>query len=372
MIVLSKSVRLLIGRLSLPAPVDRAATEKLALLERDHRSPFLFVDRIDISACFNAHAATRTSGRLAIHLWDIDLRAAVELECRLGTERLEVELSVWVVKADELVQRFGTRVNLDTGWVVVDNEAVVGLGSFGAKCELLIGVEFRVGFNSTCGNVLVVNDLVEVARQGYACAFDGRTARDVEVTLVIRQLNRSKDLRCYFHVPVVGDCDHGLFDLIANQLDFVFNLQAGLLHAVDGLDRWHIPKPQLDSSRVALLAVLAQVLEQNALLSIPVHRRWALKVLLSPSLGAAVQRVGTVVHGQIIALAIEAVQFCAFDAVCDAADVLAEERGVLGAVRFCRGEAKDNVGACDLELLDDTTLRQESERVGELFAGHGC
>ena len=175
------------------------------------------------------------------------------------------------------------------------------------------------------------------------------------------------------NTPVVCQGDHGLLDLVTDQLDLIFDLQARLLHTINLLDGRNVPKPHLDCSREALLAVLAEVLEHDALLSIPVDGRRALEVLLAPSHCAAVEGVGPVVHCQVVALAIEAVDLGARDAVCDAADVLAEERVVLGAVGLCGGEAEDDVGAGDFELLDDAALGQEGEGVGELFfGGHGC
>jgi hypothetical protein len=44
---------------------------------------------------------------------------------------------------------------------------------------------------------------------------------------------------------------------------------------------------------------------------------------------------------------------------------------VLSAIRLCRRKAKDNISSSNLEFLDDAALRQELERVGKLFGGHG-
>jgi hypothetical protein len=167
--------------LRLPATVNGSAAKLLTLLERDHGPPFLLVDCIDVPACLNAHAASGSSSRQAIHLRDVDEFACVELECRLGTECLEVNLSVGVVQADKLVKRLGARIELDTGWIVVDNEAVVGLGGFSTEGKLFVCVELRVGLDGSCGDSAVVDDLVEVAGQRHAGALDRRTTRDVEV-----------------------------------------------------------------------------------------------------------------------------------------------------------------------------------------------
>jgi hypothetical protein len=70
---------------------------------------------------------------------------------------------------------------LDAARVVVDDEAVVRLGGFGAECELLVGVELGIGLDCACGDGVVVDDLVEVAGQGHLSAFDRRAAGDVEV-----------------------------------------------------------------------------------------------------------------------------------------------------------------------------------------------
>jgi len=74
-----------------------------------------------------------------------------------------------------------------------------------------------------------------------------------------------------------------------------------------------------------------------------------------------VQCVATLVCCEVIALAIEAVDLGARNAVGDAADVLAEERSVLAAVGLGRREAQHDVGSSDLELLDNAALGQESE-----------
>lgn len=156
-------VRNTIGHLRLPATVHSPTAKGLTLLERNHGLPLLLVDRIDVPAGLNAHAAPGTPGRQAIHLRNIDLLAGVELECRLSAECLEVNLGVGVVQADKLVQRLRACVELDAGWIVVDNEAVVGRGSHSAEGELLVGVELGVRLNGTGRDILVVDDLVKVA-----------------------------------------------------------------------------------------------------------------------------------------------------------------------------------------------------------------
>jgi hypothetical protein len=166
---------------SLPAPVDSLAAVSLTLLQRNHRPPLLLVDRVDISAGLDAHAAPGAPGRQAVHLRHVDERTRVELERGLGAEGLEVDLGVGVVEADELVEGLRAGVQLDAARVVVDDEAVVRLGGFGAQGELFVGVEFGVGFDGTCGDGVVVDDLVEVAGESHACAFDRRAAGDVEV-----------------------------------------------------------------------------------------------------------------------------------------------------------------------------------------------
>jgi hypothetical protein len=293
--------------LRLPTPVHGPAAISLALLECDHRPPLCLVDRIDISTRFDAHSTPGTACRQAIHLGHVDEFASVELESGLSAECLEVDLGVGVVQADKLVQRFGTAVKLDAGWVVVDDEAVVGLGSFGAEGELFVCVKLRVRLDGTCGDGVVVDDLVKVAGQRHLGAFDRRTAGDVKVAVHEVSAGCAEASNSSIHVPVVGNRDHGLLDLIADQFDLVLNFQAGFLYAVDLLDRWHIPEPQLDSAREALLAVLAQVLEHDTLLSIPVDRCRALEVLLSPSNSTTVQCVRSVVDCQVIALSVEAV-----------------------------------------------------------------
>jgi hypothetical protein len=167
--------------LSLPTPVDGLAAISLPLLQRNHRPPLLLIDRVDISAGLDAHAAPGAPGRQAIHLRHVDEGSRVELERRLGAEGLEVDLGVGVVEADELVEGLRAGVELDTARVVVDDEAVVRLGGFGAQGELFVGVEFGVGLDGACGDGIVVDDLVEVAGESHLRAFNRRAAGDVEV-----------------------------------------------------------------------------------------------------------------------------------------------------------------------------------------------
>ena len=167
--------------LRLPAPVDSLAAISLPLLQRNHRPPLLLVDRVDISAGLDAHAAPGAPGRQAIHLRHVDEGTCVELECGLGAEGLEVDLGVGVVEGDELVEGLRACVQLDAARVVVDDEAVVRLGGFGAQGELFVGVEFGVRFDGACGDGVVVDDLVQVAGEGHLSALDCRAARDVEV-----------------------------------------------------------------------------------------------------------------------------------------------------------------------------------------------
>ena len=92
-----------------------------------------------------------------------------------------MDLGVGVVEADELVEGLRAGVDLDAARIVVDDEAVVRLGGFGAQGELFVGVELGVGLDGACGDGVVVDDLVEVAGKSDAGAFDRRAAGDVEV-----------------------------------------------------------------------------------------------------------------------------------------------------------------------------------------------
>jgi len=165
----------------LPAAVHGPAAICLTLLERDHRPPFLLVDCIDVSACLDAHATSGSSGGQAIHLGDVDEFASVELESRLSTECLEVNLGVRVVQADKLVKWLRACVKFDTGWVIVDDEAVVGLRGLGTEGEFLVCVELRVRLDGTRRDSVVIHNLVEVAGKSHAGTLDCGTTRDVEV-----------------------------------------------------------------------------------------------------------------------------------------------------------------------------------------------
>jgi len=171
---------------------------------------------------------------------------------------------------------------------------------------------------------------------------------------------------------VVRHADDGLLDFVPDELDFIFDLQTRLLHPLILDQPGDIPQPQLHRPGVSLLAVLAEIREQHRLPPIPLDGRRPLEILLAPTLHPPVQRVRPVVHGQVVAPAVEVGDLAAGDAVGDAADVLAGERVALGAVGLGRGKAQDDVLAGDLEFLDDPALVQEFEVVGERAVRHDC
>jgi len=77
-----------------------------------------------------------------------------------------------------------------------------------------------------------------------------------------------------------------------------------------------------------------------------------------------VERVGTVVGEQRVGRpVVEGVDLCARDAVGNAADGLAEVGHVVVYVVLLRGEALHNVGAGDLEGLDDGAEGQKGDLV---------
>ena len=82
------------------------------------------------------------------------------------------------------------------------------------------------------------------------------------------------------------------------------------------------------------------------------------------------QVVDTVVGGQGVRLAaIEGVDLGVLDTVGDAADDLAEEAVVVRLVGLLGGEAENDVGAIDVEGLDDGTQGDEG---GSRVRHFGC
>lgn len=82
------------------------------------------------------------------------------------------------------------------------------------------------------------------------------------------------------------------------------------------------------------------------------------------------QCIWAVVCSQTVALAIQVIDFCTGDAVCNSPNRLAEKRRMLAFVRSGRGKPQNNILSANFEFLNDATLRQENEAVGESCVCH--
>lgn len=87
-------------RLIRPSSVDGLATKSLTLLECDHVLQLLVVDGVHIAAGLKAQAGLRAASRRAIHGWNVNRLAGVELERWLCAQSLEVDLAAGVVHLD--------------------------------------------------------------------------------------------------------------------------------------------------------------------------------------------------------------------------------------------------------------------------------
>ena len=114
--------------LRLPPSVNSPATPDLALLQDDHTSPLRVVGAVNVPARLDADTSPLTDIWVAVHGWDINVLAGVELEGRFRAQRLEVHAALWVVERAELGELVATGVELDALWVWVHDEAVVDLG----------------------------------------------------------------------------------------------------------------------------------------------------------------------------------------------------------------------------------------------------
>lgn len=166
---------------------------------------------------------------------------------------------------------------------------------------------------------------------------------------------------------MVGNVDRRLLALIAHKLDLVLGRQHRLgTVRPDIVLAGDIPDADLDGARIALLAVLAEVLEEQGVPAPALDGVGPVEDALPPAVDAAVQRVGAVVLRQRVVLAVE-MHRRVLDAVGDAADRGAEVRGVVVDVELLRGKAEHDVVAADAELLDDGAEGEKGEGVF-----HGC
>jgi hypothetical protein len=171
-------------------------------------------------------------------------------------------------------------------------------------------------------------------------------------------------------IPVVGDVDHCLLAFITDKLHLVLGRQHTLGRPLALLAR-RVPDPHLDGAGVSLLAILAEVLEEQGVAAMALDGVRSVKHTLPPARWAAVQRIGPIVAGQMNLLAIQVVDNAVLDAVGDPTDRRAVMRGVVLNIVVLRREAQYDVGAADAEFLDDGAQGDEGE-FGELGGGgHG-
>ena len=90
--------------LVLPSSVHCPTAERLSFLEHNHMPPSWIIDRIHVSASFDAHAASWSSRRHTVHFGHVDEPTKVELEGWLCAQCFEVDLGIRVIELAELLQ----------------------------------------------------------------------------------------------------------------------------------------------------------------------------------------------------------------------------------------------------------------------------
>lgn len=162
---------------------------------------------------------------------------------------------------------------------------------------------------------------------------------------------------------MIRDGDSSLLNFVTYKLDFILCLQYCLLDTVIRLLTGGVPHSKLDSARISLVTVLAQVLEQYSFFAIPAHRLWTIKGLFSPAFGSSMQRIGPIVGSELVRLAIQAFDLRVRDAIGDATNGLSEECAVRGLIWLGRGKAQHDILSGNAEFLDDRALGQKRESV---------
>lgn len=120
-------------RLLLPSLVHNPRAVCLPLLDKHLILPLRYINSIHPPTWLDTESSPCTPRRRPIDSRHIDILARVKLERRLGTVHLEVDLAVWVVRRDELVQGRSARVDGDGAGVLwVEDKDVVDVGFGGA------------------------------------------------------------------------------------------------------------------------------------------------------------------------------------------------------------------------------------------------
>lgn len=155
-------------------------------------------------------------------------------------------------------------------------------------------------------------------------------------------------------LPVVGEVDYSLLALVTSEFHLVLGRQDGLGIA---LLAGGVPHTHLDRTRVPLLAIFANVLEQQGVVAIALDGVRTVKDALTPTLLTTMQRIGAIVLLQLDLLAIQVLNQTILNAVCNAANGGTIVRGVVLDIIILRGETQNEILAADTEFLDDGAQR---------------
>lgn len=156
-----------------------------------------------------------------------------------------------------------------------------------------------------------------------------------------------------------------------DQFGLVFNPQKESLFAVDDLRPRRVSDLGLDGAGEALVSVIADKSEGDALSALETlhpgnlfdaNGRGALPDAFTPAYIAAVQGVGSVVGGQGVDFTVDAVELSALDAVGNTANGLAKVGRVVFHVLLVGGKSKNDVCIVDLDGLYDGSQGEEGER----------
>lgn len=111
------------------------------------------------------------------------------------------------------------------------------------------------------------------------------------------------------YVPVICQTDGSFFNLVANKLHFILNLQTCLLYIIVFLKGRRVPHLYFYCPRESFVSIPADVLEEHSITAIALSGAGTLKFLLSPALRPSMKRIWAVVRSKLVALPIQVVNF---------------------------------------------------------------
>lgn len=134
------------------------------------------VDRIDVTAGFDAETAPGASCWLAVHCGDVDEAARVELECRLRAQSFEVYVGVGMRELNQLSHRLLTSIERNARRIRIHNEAVVRIRLLRSKHKLFVDWNAWKWLDGAGRNIDVVSHHMQVRMHACLRSLNGRAA----------------------------------------------------------------------------------------------------------------------------------------------------------------------------------------------------